>query len=219
MNVVSMRGNIDPSYYRLLAGQQQGSLIGTFEARHPSIAERLAAGKALREKVPRTSHASYETHADRPDPVGSWRRQNVDARPEAGAGALRPHAGFSFAFLRGSAAVMASDLSAHAGHRSGGGGLRRHARLQFRRLRLGRAHPGVRHQRFRRGPSRPVGMGRQAAGGQRRRRRPLHGRRRRAKPRTPRGPACAAIASASGATPRWATSRSGTTTSTTSAPW
>ena len=32
MNVVSMRGNIDPSYYRLLAGQQQGSLIGTFEA-------------------------------------------------------------------------------------------------------------------------------------------------------------------------------------------
>ena len=29
MNVVSMRGNIDPSYYRLLAGQQQGSLIGS----------------------------------------------------------------------------------------------------------------------------------------------------------------------------------------------
>jgi hypothetical protein len=77
MNVVSMRGNIDPSYYRLLAGQQQGSLIGTFEAKHPSIAERLAAGKALREKVPRTSHASYEKHADRPDPIDILEKQNV----------------------------------------------------------------------------------------------------------------------------------------------
>src|SRR6478609_1757656 len=77
MNVVSMRGNIDPSYYRLLAGQQQGSLIGTFEAKHPSIAERLAAGKALREKVPRTSHASYEKGADRPDPVEIVIRQNA----------------------------------------------------------------------------------------------------------------------------------------------
>ena len=79
MNVVSMRENIDPSYYRLLAGQQQGSLIGTFEARHPSIAERLAAGKALREKVPRTSHATYEMPADRPDPSPSWRSRTSRA--------------------------------------------------------------------------------------------------------------------------------------------
>ena len=69
MNVVSMRANIDPTYYRLLAGQQQGSLIGTFEAKHPSIAERLAAGKALREKVPRGSHAGWQPPGRRRDPI------------------------------------------------------------------------------------------------------------------------------------------------------
>ena len=111
MNVVSMRGNIDPSYYRLLAGQQQGSLIGTFEAKHPSIAERLAAGKALREKVPRTSHASYEKGADRPDPVEIVIRQNATRIQKLVPVRYARMLASSFAFLRGSAAVMASDLS------------------------------------------------------------------------------------------------------------
>ena len=35
MNVVSLRGNIDPSYYRLLMGQETGSLVDTFEAKRP----------------------------------------------------------------------------------------------------------------------------------------------------------------------------------------
>ena len=111
MNVVSMQGNIDPSYYRLLAGQQQGSLIGTFEAKHPSIAERLAAGKALREKVPRTSHAGYEKHADRPDPVDILEKQNVTRVKKLVPVRYARMLASSFAFLRGSAAVMASDLS------------------------------------------------------------------------------------------------------------
>jgi uncharacterized protein (DUF2252 family) len=111
MNVVSMRENIDPSYYRLLAGQQQGSLIGTFEARHPSIAERLAAGKALREKVPRTSHATYETPADRPDPVAILEKQNVARVQKLVPVRYARMLASPFAFLRGSAAVMASDLS------------------------------------------------------------------------------------------------------------
>jgi uncharacterized protein (DUF2252 family) len=111
MNVVSMRGNIDPSYYRLLAGQQQGSLVGTFEAKHPSVAERLAAGKALREKVPRTSHASYEKPADRPDPVEIVIRQNATRIQKLVPVRYARMLSSSFAFLRGSAAVMASDLS------------------------------------------------------------------------------------------------------------
>ena len=191
MNVVSMRENIDPSYYRLLAGEEKGSLIDTFEAKRPSIAERLAAGKALREKVPRASHAHYESRADRPDPVAILEKQNATRVPEAGAGALCAHARLA---LRLPARLGGGDGErsvAHAGHRPGGGGVRRHACLQFRRLRLGRAQPGLRHQRFRRGPSRPVGMGRQAAGGERRRRGPLHGRRQGAGRRTPRGHACA----------------------------
>jgi uncharacterized protein (DUF2252 family) len=112
MNVVSMRGNIDPSYYRLLAGeQQQGSLIGTFEARHPSIAERLAAGKALREKVPRTSHATYESGADRPDPIEILEKQNVARVQRLVPVRYARMLPSPFTFLRGSASVMASDLS------------------------------------------------------------------------------------------------------------
>ena len=78
---------------------------------------------------------------------------------------------------------MASDLVAHAHDRAVGGGLRRHACRQFRSLCLGRAQPGLRHQRFRRGPSRAVGMGPQAPGGQCRGRRALHGRRQGARPK------------------------------------
>ena len=111
MNVVSMRGNIDPSYYRLVAGEQKGSLIGTFEARHPSIAERLAAGKALREKVPRTTHAAYERHADRPDPVTILEKQNATRIQKLVPVRYARMLASPFAFLRGSAAVMASDLS------------------------------------------------------------------------------------------------------------
>jgi uncharacterized protein (DUF2252 family) len=111
MNVVSMRENIDPSYYRLVAGEQGGSLIGTFEARHPSIAERLAAGKALREKVPRTTHAAYERHADRPDPVTILEKQNATRIHKLVPVRYARMLASPFAFLRGSAAVMASDLS------------------------------------------------------------------------------------------------------------
>ena len=111
MNVVSMRENIDPSYYRLLAGQKQGSLIGTFEARHPSVAERLAAGKARREKVPRTAHAAYERHADRPDPIAILEKQNATRIQKLVPVRFARMLASPFAFLRGSAAVMAGDLS------------------------------------------------------------------------------------------------------------
>jgi uncharacterized protein (DUF2252 family) len=111
MTVVSMRENVDPSYYRLVAGEQKGSLIGTFEARHPSIAERLAAGKALRAKVPRTAHAAYETHADRPDPVAILERQNATRIQKLVPVRYARMLASPFAFLRGSAAVMTSDLS------------------------------------------------------------------------------------------------------------
>ncbi len=111
MNVVSMRENIDPSYYRLVAGEEKGSLIGTFEARHPSIAERLAAGKAFREKVPRSSHALYEKHADRPDPVAILEKQNETRIQKLVPVRYARMLASPFTFLRGSAAVMASDLS------------------------------------------------------------------------------------------------------------
>ena len=73
-------------------------------------AERLAAGKELRTKAPRTSHGEWAAAADRPDPI-SLLEENSRSRVQElvpiryGRMSLSP-----FAFLRGSAVVMASDL-------------------------------------------------------------------------------------------------------------
>ncbi|MGZ3617411.1 MAG: DUF2252 domain-containing protein [Ktedonobacteraceae bacterium] len=74
-------------------------------------AERFAAGKALRAKAPRTSHGEWSLAADRPDPIGlleeSCRSRVQELVPiRYGRMSLSP-----FAFLRGSAVVMASDLA------------------------------------------------------------------------------------------------------------
>lgn len=111
MSVVSLRANIDPSYYRLLLGQETGSLVDTFEAPRPSLEERLAAGKSLREAVPRASHAQYEKHGDRPDPVTILEQQNAARVQKLVPVRYARMLASPFSFLRGSAAVMASDLS------------------------------------------------------------------------------------------------------------
>jgi len=74
-------------------------------------AERYAAGKALRSKAPRTSHGAWASASDRPDPISLLEESNCTRVPELvpiryGRMSLSP-----FAFLRGSAGVMASDLA------------------------------------------------------------------------------------------------------------
>ena len=74
-------------------------------------AKRYAAGKALRGRVPRSSHASWTPARDRPDPVDlleqSDRVRVARLLPiRYGRMSQSP-----FAFLRGSAAVMACDLA------------------------------------------------------------------------------------------------------------
>jgi uncharacterized protein (DUF2252 family) len=76
-----------------------------------SPAERLAAGKALREKAPRSSHAGWEPAGEREDPIAILEQQASSRVPELvpiryGRMALSP-----FAFFRGAAAVMAADLA------------------------------------------------------------------------------------------------------------
>jgi uncharacterized protein (DUF2252 family) len=111
MNIANLRANIDPSYYRMLYGQQTDTLAESFQAKRPSVAERMAAGKALREKVPRTAHAICETSADRPDPVGILEKQNADRIQKLIPVRYARMLVSPFTFLRGSAAVMADDLS------------------------------------------------------------------------------------------------------------
>jgi uncharacterized protein (DUF2252 family) len=81
--------------------------ISTFSTR----AERYAAGKALRAKAPRTSHGEWAAASDRPDPISLLEESNRTRVQELvpiryGRMSMSP-----FAFLRGSAGVMASDLA------------------------------------------------------------------------------------------------------------
>jgi uncharacterized protein (DUF2252 family) len=111
VTIVDLRANIDPSYYRLLTGQERGKLSETFMARRPSVEERLAAGKALREKVPRSAHAIYDKRSDRADPIDILERQNAGRIQKLVPVRYARMLVSPFAFLRGSAAVMVDDLS------------------------------------------------------------------------------------------------------------
>ena len=77
----------------------------------PSVAERLEAGKALREEFPRSCHAEWTLPTDRRDPIELLKRSELGRLPEllpVRYGRMR-HS--PFAFFRGSAMLMASDLS------------------------------------------------------------------------------------------------------------
>lgn len=75
------------------------------------VAERVAAGKALRERVPRGSHAGWTPAPDRPDPVALLEEQTAGRVPELVPIRYGRMLTSPFAFLRGSAAVMAADLA------------------------------------------------------------------------------------------------------------
>jgi uncharacterized protein (DUF2252 family) len=85
--------------------REDSTLIG------PSIQSRMSAGKALRKKVSRSSHAKWTPPAGRPDPIEVLRQSDRGRLPELlpiRYGRMRQS---PFAFFRGSAAVMAWDLS------------------------------------------------------------------------------------------------------------
>jgi len=82
----------------------------SFVAPRLSVEERIAAGKSLRAKVPRSAHAEL-ARADNRDPIGI-----ILAQAKSRVAQLVPirHARMlasPFAFLRGAAAVMAADLA------------------------------------------------------------------------------------------------------------
>src|SRR3974377_1809240 len=77
----------------------------------PGLVDRMSAGKALRKKVPRSSHSEWATAANRPDPIAMLRDSDRGRLPELlplRYGRMRRS---PFAFFRGSAAVAAWDLS------------------------------------------------------------------------------------------------------------
>jgi Uncharacterized protein conserved in bacteria (DUF2252) len=76
-----------------------------------NIQTRMTSGKALRERVSRSAHGEWAAPVGRPDPVGLLQRSDRGRLPELlpiRYGRMRQS---PFAFFRGSAAIMAWDLS------------------------------------------------------------------------------------------------------------
>lgn len=88
-----------------------GETLGRFTAPRRSVGERKAAGKSLRKTVPRESHATFRESSDRPDPVAILEAQNLSRAQKLVPVRFARMLASPFAFLRGSAAVMASDLA------------------------------------------------------------------------------------------------------------
>ncbi len=111
MSVVSLKANADQTFQTVMRATEATPLVDSFSARRPSVAERLKLGKALREQVPRGAHAKYAKRHDRPDPIDILERQNETRAQKLVPVRYARMLASPFAFLRGSAAVMASDLS------------------------------------------------------------------------------------------------------------
>jgi uncharacterized protein (DUF2252 family) len=80
-------------------------------ARQESVAERVQAGRACRAHVPRTAHAVWSPPADRPDPIALLQQSDGQRLQHLVPIRYGRMLASPFAFLRGAAAVMASDLS------------------------------------------------------------------------------------------------------------
>jgi uncharacterized protein (DUF2252 family) len=87
------------------------ALVESFTAKRRSVRERLAAGKALRDKLPRAEHARFDENRGRPDPVAILEKQNATRVQKLVPVRFARMLASPFAFLRGSAAVMAADLA------------------------------------------------------------------------------------------------------------
>ena len=81
------------------------------KAEHLSLAERRARGRQARDRTPVSAHAGWVPTGDRPDPVKLLREQNTTREPDLvpvrhGRMMVSP-----FTFYRGSAKIMAADLT------------------------------------------------------------------------------------------------------------
>jgi uncharacterized protein (DUF2252 family) len=76
-----------------------------------AAAESEQLGKAARARAPRSAHAEWAEREDRPDPIAILERQAVSRVPELVPIRYGRMATSPFAFYRGAAAVMASDLA------------------------------------------------------------------------------------------------------------
>jgi len=76
-----------------------------------AVEEYMAAGKALRDAVPRSVHGRWKRGAERPDPIQLLRAGDDGRLPELVPIRYGRMLASPFAFYRGTAAIMAADLA------------------------------------------------------------------------------------------------------------
>lgn len=111
MSAVKIQANIDKTFERLNSAIESMTLLESFSAMRPSVAERLEAGKSLRKQVPRADHGKFEKAPGREDPVAILEGQNEGRVHKLVPVRFARMLASPFAFLRGSAAVMVADLA------------------------------------------------------------------------------------------------------------
>jgi uncharacterized protein (DUF2252 family) len=92
-------------------GTGKGKIRSEVQARYSTASERSATGRATRSTVPRTRHGEWVPAADRRDPLSILEEQDKARVPELVPIRHGRLAASAFAFYRGAAAVMASDLA------------------------------------------------------------------------------------------------------------
>jgi hypothetical protein len=97
-----------PTFKPTEAGKK---LFSEFTAPRPSVADRISAGKRLRTTVPRAGMAEYKTQKTRKDPAAILETQAKTRLQDLISVRYARMLVSPFAFLRGTAAVMAQDLS------------------------------------------------------------------------------------------------------------
>jgi uncharacterized protein (DUF2252 family) len=91
--------------------RSSSSSAETGKVKHRTLAERVALGKVVRSNVPRGGHATWDPPADRPDPIGLLEAQAATRLPELVPIRYGRMLASPFAFYRGAAVIMASDLA------------------------------------------------------------------------------------------------------------
>jgi uncharacterized protein (DUF2252 family) len=91
--------------------KRRAELLAHFTAKQLSVEERMAEGKALRAKVPHERHADYQQPLQRKDPVSILEVQAKTRLSDLVPVRYARMLASPFAFLRGSAVVMAADLA------------------------------------------------------------------------------------------------------------
>ena len=85
--------------------------VASFLKERPSLKERLATGKALRQRVPRAAQSQLILPARRSSPTALLQKQALTRNPELVPIRYSRMLQSPFAFFRGSAAIMAMDLA------------------------------------------------------------------------------------------------------------